>query len=108
MKPTTTSGQSNDLQGPPSPDDKLVDWGALAFLVLAVVAYFAPYLSAIIIGPYWAVAVAIVVAVLWFRNMQTTCINGAMICSLVAFAIAGNMVSTAVIAIIHFAALFRG
>jgi hypothetical protein len=90
--------------GFPGPNNDGVDWGLLVFLTLGVAALLSPYALIPFVGVYWAAAAAVGVLLVWFAVMQTTCINGGLICSLVALAILSNTIGIVIGATIRFAA----
>lgn len=59
-----------------------IDWGVIVL----------PYVSIAWVGLYWAAAGAVGVFILWVTVMPTTCMNGGLICSLVAIAVLFNTI----------------
>jgi hypothetical protein len=81
---------------------KRVDLGLTVFLALGAVACLLPHVSILFVGVYWAVLVATAVFVLWSAVMPTSCMNGGLICSLVAMAVFFNAIGIALGASIRF------
>lgn len=77
-------------KGPSTRNSPGMDWGLLQFVALGSLALVLPLVVALFTGVFWAAAVAMAVCVLWFTRMQTSCINGGMICSLMAIAVMCN------------------
>lgn len=76
--------------GPATQNSPGVDRGLLQFVALGSLALVLPLVVAVFAGVFWAAAVSMAVCVLWFTRMQTTCMNGGMICSLTAIAVICN------------------
>lgn len=70
-----------------------VDAGLYAFLALGTIALLSPHVVIVLAGVYWAALFAVILLVLWFSLMQTTCMNGGRICSLVAMMVLVNTVA---------------
>ena len=90
--------------GQPSANDRTVDWGLLVFLALAALALVLPHASLSFVGVYWAALVAIAIFVLWFKVMQTTCMSGGFICSVVAMMVLFNTIAIVLVAMVRFVA----
>jgi len=99
--PTEGDLPTESKQEPTPLSRESAEWGLYIFLALAVGALALPFAVLPIIGVYWTAVIAVVVCIIWFRVMPTTCINGAFVCSLMAMMILVNAISMIVIAIAH-------
>ena len=82
--------------------DRRLTLGPLLFFVLANVAFWLPHIMTSFVGVYWAALVAVVVFTLWVSFMPTTCMNGGLICSMVAMLVLFNTVGILLAAAIRF------
>jgi hypothetical protein len=92
-KPNTTGKPSSVLH---------LALGLLLFIVLANVAFWLPHVFTAFVGVYWGALVAVVVFVLWFGFMPTTCMSGGLICSMVAMLVLFNTIGVLLAAAIRF------
>lgn len=90
----------------PTQNERGIDWGFALFLVLGVVALLLPSLSIPFVGVYWAAVVVVIVLVVWFTVMPTTCMSGGLICSLVALVILSSTLGIVLIAVARFIVSF--
>jgi hypothetical protein len=77
------------------------DWRLIAFVSIAIAALLGPHISLTFIGVYWSAALSVAIFAVWFSVMQTTCINGGMICSLFAMAILLNTIGLVFLAVVR-------
>ncbi len=85
-----------------------IDWGLIAFFLLGVTALGMPNISIAFLGVYWAAIVAVGIFAIWFTFMPTRCINGGLICSVVAIAVLVNTIGFVFGAVIRFVASLFG
>ena len=76
--------------------------GLYLFLVFAIAALVLPHAALLFWGVYWAALAACIVFVVWFGVMPTTCMNGGLICSLVAIMVLFNTVGIVLVALVKF------
>lgn len=77
--------------------------GIASYTLLAVVALILPHVLMRFAGDYAAAILAIAVSTVWVKFMQSSCLNGGMICALMSMAIVFNAVGFLLGALIRFA-----
>lgn len=97
---SNTYGERSDELRPQNYEG--IDWGLIVFLTLGIAALLLPYISIPFVGVYWAAVVAIAVFVVWVTVMPSTCMNGGLICSLVAMAVLFNTIGIVLGAAVRF------
>jgi hypothetical protein len=61
-----------------------------------------PHSAISLVGLNWAAVVAVAVFFVWVTVMPTTCMNGGLICSIVAMAVLFNTIGIVLAAVIRF------
>lgn len=79
-----------------------MQWGLIVFLALGMCAILTPHATVWVAGVYWGAVLAGVVLIVWVMVMQTSCMNGGLICSLVAMIILSNSLGIVLAAVVRY------